>query len=220
MLKQTGLDQNPPVRVLLVDDHRVVRVGIRTLLSDCPAVGVVAEAGTGREALAETANSRPDVVLMDIRLPDGSGIEATRRIKEISPTTRVLVLTSYVDDATVLSAIEAGADGYLLKEADGPDLAEAVVHVARGGAMLDPFVARRVLDQRRAEKNSGQAPLTAQEQRLLELVSQGRTNKEIAGDLGLGEGTVRNYLSQLYQRLRVANRAQAVATLHQLRSKP
>jgi two-component system response regulator DevR len=125
-----------------------------------------------------------------------------------------LILTSYADDETILGAIEAGADGYLLKEVDNLDLAAALVHVARGRAMLDPSVARRILDQRRAADSNTKPPLSAQEQRLLELVATGRTNKEIADTLRLGEHTVRNYLSRLYQKMRVANRAQAVA-VHQ-----
>ena len=208
------MNEAQPVRVFLVDDHKVVRIGLRTLLSDSPLVRVIGEAGTLRDALAGCAQLKPDVVLMDIRLPDGTGVDGTRRVKELSPATRVLILTSYADDETILGAIEAGADGYLLKEVDNLDLAAALVHVARGGAMLDPSVARRILDQRRAASTPLKPPLSAQEQRLLELVAAGRTNKEIADTLRLGEHTVRNYLSRLYQKMRVTNRAQAAA-VHQ-----
>jgi DNA-binding NarL/FixJ family response regulator len=208
------MSEDSPVRVLLVDDHKVVRVGLRTLLSDSPMVQVVGEAGTIQQALTDCARLSPDVVLMDIRLPDGNGVEGTRRIKELLPATRVLILTSYADDETILKAIDAGADGYLLKEVENLDLAAALVHVARGGAMLDPAVARRLLDEHRAGSVSRKPALSAQEQQLLELVSRGRTNKEIAADLELGEHTVRNYLSRLYQKMSVSNRAQAVA-VHQ-----
>ena len=208
------MNEAQPVRVFLVDDHKVVRIGLRTLLSDSPLVRVIGEAGTLREALTECAQLQPDVVLMDIRLPDGSGVDGTRRIKELSPAIRVLILTSYADDETILRAIKAGADGYLLKEVDNLDLATAVVHVAHGGAMLDPSVARRILNQHRVESTANKPALSAQEQRLLELVATGATNKEIAETLQLGEHTVRNYLSRLYQKMCVTNRAQAVA-VHQ-----
>ena len=208
------MNRAQPVRVFLVDDHIVVRIGLRTLLSDSPMVSVVGEAGTLREALAGCGKLKPDVVLMDIRLPDGTGVDGTRRLKALLPAPRVLILTSYADDETILRAIEAGADGYLLKEVDNLDLAAAVIHVARGGAMLDPSVARRILNQHRAESAAHKPALSAQEQRLLELVATGATNKEIAGALHLGEPTVRNYLSRLYQKMNVANRAQAVA-VHQ-----
>lgn len=203
-----------PVRVFLVDDHKVVRIGLRTLLLDSPMVRVIGEAGTLREALAGCAQLKPDVVLMDIRLPDGTGVDGTRRIKALSPASRVLILTSYADDETIRRAIEAGADGYLLKEVDNLDLAAALIHVARGATMLDPSVARRILNQHRAPSATNQPVLSAQEQRLLELVANGCTNKEIAGALRLGEHTVRNYLSRLYQKMNVVNRAQAVA-VHQ-----
>jgi len=208
------MNRAQPVRVFLVDDHIVVRIGLRTLLSDSPMVSVVGEAGTLREALAGCGKLKPDVVLMDIRLPDGTGVDGTRRLKALLPAPRVLILTSYADDETILRTIEAGADGYLLKEVDNLDLAAAVIHVARGGAMLDPSVARRILNQHRAENTAHKPALSAQEQRLLELVATGATNKEIAGALHLGEPTVRNYLSRLYQKMNVANRAQAVA-VHQ-----
>ncbi len=210
------MSEDQPVRVFLVDDHKVVRIGLRTLLSDSPLIRVIGEAGTVGEAMAGCAQLNPDVVLMDIRLPDGTGVEGTRRIKALLPATRVLILTSYADDETILNAIEAGADGYLLKEVDNLDLAAAVIHVARGGAMLDPSVARRILNQHRAESAASKPSLSAQEQRLLDLVAGGCTNKEIAETLGLGENTVRNYLSRLYQKLHVSNRAQAVA-VHQAR---
>jgi DNA-binding NarL/FixJ family response regulator len=208
------MNEAQPVRVFLVDDHKVVRIGLRTLLSDSPMVRVIGEAGTLQEALTDCGRLKPDVVLMDIRLPDGTGVDGTRRLKALSPATRVLILTSYADDETILRAIEAGADGYLLKEVDDLNLADAVIHVARGGVMLDPFVARRILNQQRAGSPAKKPALSAQEQRLLELVAAGSTNKEIAETLQLGEHTVRNYLSRLYQKMHVANRAQAVAVHH------
>ena len=207
-----------PVRVLLVDDHLVVRIGLRALLETTTQMVVAGETGRGLEALALIASARPDVVLLDLRLPDIDGIEVCRRIKNDVPSPAVLFLTSYADDRTILAAIEAGADGYLLKEVVGQDIPSIIMAAAAGGSVLDPVVTRRVLDsmQRSKDPEAGNLrrdpldTLTAQEQRVLEQAARGRSNKQIAADLDLGEGTVRNYLSSVFGKLRVDSRVEAV----------
>jgi two-component system, NarL family, response regulator DevR len=206
-----------PVRVLLVDDHLVVRVGLRALLEITPKIVVVGETGRGLEVPPLIANVRPDVVLLDLRLPDLDGIEVCRRIKNEVPSPVVLFLTSYADDKTVLAAIEAGADGYLLKEVAGLDIPSMILTAATGGSVLDPVVTRRALASVQKSKNftAGhlqQDPLetlTAQERRVLELTAEGGSNKQIANSMNLSEGTVRNYLSSIFSKLQVENRVEA-----------
>jgi two-component system response regulator DevR len=202
-----------PIRVLLVDDHEVLRIGLRTLFSEAGGFQVVGETGTTATAVTEAARLKPDVVLMDVRLPDGSGIEACRTIRTTHPATRVLFLTSFADDDAVLATILAGADGFLLKEVSGDHLLDAVKTVAGGRSILDPAVTQRVLARMKAlsvpAKEEKSETLSPQEQRVLALVAEGLTNKEIASSLNLSEKTVGNYLGNIFQKLQVTRRAQA-----------
>ncbi len=202
-------------RIILVDDHEVVRLGLKALLDRHPQFEVVAEAGTGREAFQLVEQHQPDVVVMDIRLPGGSGIEACEKITEKFPKTQVIMLTSYAEDEMLFSAIRAGAAGYVLKQIGGDDLVRALEAVGRGEALLDPAVTQRIFQEvRRAAKEeeaSAFSHLTQQEKHVLILVSEGKTNREIARELYLGEGTVRNYVSSILSKLNVSNRAEAAA---------
>ena len=202
-------------RILLVDDHEVVRVGLKALLDKHPHFEVVAEAGTAKEAVEKTKAHKPDVVVMDIRLKGGSGIEACQSITEKHPDTKVIMLTSYAEDEMLFSAIRAGAAGYVLKQIGGDDLVRAIEAVGRGEALLDPAVTQRVFQEvrkaAREEEASAFSDLTEQEMHVLQLVSEGRTNRQIAEMLYLGEGTVRNYVSSILSKLNVRNRAEAAA---------
>ena len=198
-----------------MDDHEVVRLGLKSLLERHPQFDIIGEASSAREALEQVANNHPDVVVMDIRLPGTSGIEACEEITSRFPETRVLMLTSYAEDEMLFSAIRAGASGYILKQIGGEDLVRALEAVGRGEAMLDPIVTQRVFQEvRRAvkeEEASAFAHLSQQEKHVLLLVSEGKTNREIAKALFLGEGTVRNYVSSILSKLGVNNRAEAAA---------
>lgn len=202
-------------RILLVDDHEVVRLGLKALLEHHPHFEVVAEAASAKEAIEQTSRYRPDIVLMDIRLPGVSGIEACEEIIRDFPETRVVMLTSYAEDEMLFSAIRAGASGYVLKQIGGGDLVRALEAVGKGESMLDPAVTQRVFQEvRRAvkeEEASAFANLSQQEKHVLQLVSEGKTNREIAKALYLGEGTVRNYVSSILSKLGVSNRAEAAA---------
>ena len=201
--------------IVLVDDHAVVRLGLRSVIDRYPQFEVVGEAGTAKEALEQVARHRPEVVLMDIRLPGASGIEACEEITRLYPDTRVVMLTSYAEDEMLFSAIRAGASGYVLKQIGGEDLVRAIEAVGRGEASLDPAVTQRVFQEvRRAVKEEEAlafANLSQQEKHVLLLVSEGKTNREIAKLLFLGEGTVRNYVSSILSKLGVSNRAEAAA---------
>lgn len=202
-------------RILLVDDHEVVRLGLKALLEHLPQFEIVGEAGTAKDAIDQVSRVLPDVVLMDIRLPGTSGIEACEEITRRFPDTRVIMLTSYAEDEMLFSAIRAGASGYVLKQIGGEDLVHALEAVGRGEALLDPAVTQRVFQEvRRAvkeEEASAFANLSQQERHVLLLVSEGKTNREIAKALFLGEGTVRNYVSSILSKLGVSNRAEAAA---------
>lgn len=202
-------------RILLVDDHEVVRLGLRALLEHHSQFEVIGEASTAKEAIEAVAHIHPDIVLMDIRLPGTSGIEACEEINKTFPETRVVMLTSYAEDEMLFSAIRAGASGYILKQIGGEDLVRALEAVGRGEALLDPAVTQRVFQEvRRAvkeEEASAFANLSQQERHVLLLVSEGKTNREIAKALFLGEGTVRNYVSSILSKLGVSNRAEAAA---------
>ena len=202
-------------RILLVDDHEVVRLGLKSLLERHSQFDVVGEAASAREAIELVGNTHPDVVVMDIRLPGTSGIEACEEITGRFPETKVIMLTSYAEDEMLFSAIRAGASGYILKQIGGEDLVRALEAVGRGEAMLDPTVTQRVFQEvRRAvkeEEASAFAHLSQQEKHVLLLVSEGKTNREIAKALFLGEGTVRNYVSSILSKLGVNNRAEAAA---------
>jgi len=202
-------------RIILVDDHEVVRLGLKALLDRHPHFEVVGEAASSREAIELVSNIQPDVVVMDVRLPGTSGIEACEEITRRFPTTKVIMLTSYAEDEMLFSAIRAGASGYILKQIGGNDLISALEAVSRGEALLDPAVTQRVFQEvRRAvreEEASAFAHLSQQEKHVLLHVSEGKTNREIAKALFLGEGTVRNYVSSILSKLGVSNRAEAAA---------
>ena len=208
--------------LLIVDDHEVVRQGLVALLGRRPEFQVVAEAGTAAEAVAAAHRFQPDLVIMDVRLPDGSGIEACREIRAELPNTRVVILTSYPDEDAVLSAIVAGASGYLLKQVRARDLIAALEAVGRGESLLDPAVTGRVLERVRRIATSDQpdelAQLTSQEQKILLLVAEGKTNKEIAGDVFLSDKTVKNYVSSILAKLNLERRAQAAAYMAKVRT--
>jgi DNA-binding NarL/FixJ family response regulator len=203
------------LRILVVDDHEVVRVGLRTLLDRHPDFTVIDEAGTVREAVDKTLSLQPEVVVMDVRLQGGSGIEACRSIMAQAPDTKVIILTSYAEDEMLFDAISAGAAGYVLKQIGGDDLVRAIERVGRGEALLDPSLVQkvfaRVREAARKEEAAAFAELTDQELRVLAQVAEGKTNREIAKALYLGEGTVRNYVSSILSKLGLTNRAEAAA---------
>jgi two-component system, NarL family, response regulator DevR len=202
-------------KILLVDDHEVVRLGLRALIESHPLFEVVAEAGNAKEAVEKVERYRPDVVLMDIRLPGASGIEACEQITSKFPESKVIMLTSYAEDEMLFSAIRSGASGYVLKQISADELIRAIEAVSRGEALLDPAVTQRVFQEVRKavreEEASAFVNLSQQERHVLVLVSEGRTNREIAKTLFLGEGTVRNYVSSILSKLGVSNRAEAAA---------
>lgn len=204
------------LRVMLVDDHDVVREGLRTLLESTGDIAIVAEADTVAEAVAEALRTRPAVVVMDVRLPDGSGIEAAREIRSRLPDTRVLILTSFADDEATLSSITAGASGYVLKEVRGGEILRSLRAVARGESLLDADVAQAAMERVRKGKHLVEVKLSLlspQEERILERVARGRTNHEIADEMGLAEKTVKNYVSNVLMKLEVGRRAEAAAYL-------
>jgi two-component system, NarL family, response regulator DevR len=210
-----------PLTLLLVDDHEVVRQGLAAVLGRRPEFDIVGEAGTVAEAVDAARRFRPDLIVMDVRLPDGSGIEACREIRAELPDTRVVMLTSYPDEDAVLSAIIAGASGYLLKQVRARDLVAALEAVGRGESLLDPAVTGRVLERIRriatADQPDELAQLTSQEQKILLLVAEGKTNKEIAAEVFLSDKTVKNYVSSILAKLNLERRAQAAAYMARLR---
>ena len=202
-------------RILIVDDHDVVREGLRALLSRREGFEIVGQAGSVAEALAEAHRSQPDVVVMDVRLPDGSGIEACRDIREERPETKVIMLTSYADEAAVFASILAGAAGYVLKQTRGNALADAISAVSRGESLLDSAVTQKVLERvRHSNERKADDPLsslTEQEHRILGLIAEGKTNKEIAGEVYLSDKTVKNYVSSILSKLNLRRRSEAAA---------
>ena len=206
------------VRVLLVDDSEVVRMGLRSLLGGQPAIEIAGEAGNVAAAVESCGRLRPDVILMDIRLPDGTGFDACRQILARQPEMRVLILTSVVDDTLVAEAIHAGVQGYLLKEINGRELVQAIFDVAVGRSILDPAATARVMRLVKAGSTRDLlASLSPQESRVLALIAQGCTNKEAATAMGLTEKTVKNYLSTVFEKLKVSRRSQAAALYAQER---
>jgi two-component system, NarL family, response regulator DevR len=209
--------KRPPLRVLLVDDHEVVRDGVKALLQATDDIIVTGEAGSVREAIDETDRTRPDVVVMDVRLADGSGIEATREILAKHEKTAVIMLTSFADDEALFASIMAGAAGYVLKQVRGGELVRAIRTVGKGDSLLDPAVTSTVLDRLRKGKHlltdEKLARLSPQEERILALIADGKTNGAIGADLGLAEKTVKNYVSSILSKLEVARRAEAAAYL-------
>jgi DNA-binding NarL/FixJ family response regulator len=203
------------IRILLVDDHEVVREGLRALLSRREGFQIVGQAGTVAEAIDEAQRTRPDIVVMDVRLPDGSGIEACREIREAMPETKVIILTSYADDDAVFASILAGASGYVLKQTRGRALADAIDAVARGESLLDPAITQKVMERlRTSTERRASDPLDAlneQEHKILGLIAEGKTNKEIAGEVFLSDKTVKNYVSSILTKLNLRRRSEAAA---------
>ncbi len=203
------------IRLLLVDDHEVVRAGLGALLAQHAELEVVGEAGTVAGALETATRLKPDVVLLDVRLPDGSGFEACRNLHALTPPVKVIILTAFADDEIVMQAIGSGAEGYLLKEIDELGLVRAIKEVAEGRSILDPAVTRRVFNRVKEGAATPQSikldRLSAQERRVLELVAQGMTNKEIGLAMTLSDKTVKNYLSNLMEKLQMSRRSQAAA---------
>ena len=202
-------------RLLIVDDHEVVRLGLKAVLNNYPGYEIIGEAANAKEAIQQVSIHQPDIVLMDIRLPGISGIDACEEIIAHHPQIKVIMLTSYAEDEMLFSAIKAGACGYVLKQVDPEDLMKSIDAVARGQASLDPAVTQRIFQEVRKavkdEEASAFSSLSQQEKMVLKLVSEGKTNREIAQKLYLGEGTVRNYVSSILSKLGVSNRAEAAA---------
>lgn len=200
------------VRVALVDDHEVVRRGLRDLLDGEPGIEVVAEAGGVEEAMARVGATSPDVVVVDVRLPDGDGVALCRALRSLSPAPRCLVLTAFDDERALVEAIMAGASGYLLKQVRGQDLVDAVREVAAGRLLLDPVTTAHVLDRMRESAKADElAGLTERERNVLELIGEGLTNRQIAERLFLAEKTVKNYVTSVLAKLGMERRTQAVA---------
>lgn len=210
------------IRVMLVDDHEVVRQGLKSLLERRENIRVVAEASSVAEAVEGAGRELPNVIVMDVRLPDGTGIEACREIRADHPEIQVLMLTSYADDEAVYAAIIAGAAGYLLKQTRGRELVAAIESVARGESLLDPSVMGKVLTRMREMASGGHkdklSELSEQERRILGLIAEGKTNREIATIVYLSEKTVKNYVSTILSKLGMERRAQAAAFLAEQRA--
>ena len=210
------------VKIMLVDDHEVVRMGLRTLLERREGFDIVAEAGSVAEAVAQAHQLQPDVIVMDVRLPDGTGVEACREIRGERPETKVIMLTSYADDEAVYGSIMAGASGYLLKQTRGTNLAEAIERVAAGESLLDPGVTDKVLTRMRqlaAGETDELASLSPQERRIIGLIAEGKTNKEIAEEVFLSDKTVKNYVSSILSKLNLRRRSEAAAFIAERRAK-
>lgn len=202
-----------PIRLLLVDDHEVVRVGLRTVLHNNQGITVVGEAGAKAAAVRAVNRLKPDIVLMDVRLPDGSGVEASRDILARHPATRIIFLTSYADDDSALASVLAGAQGYVLKNIDSDLLIRSIRAVFNGQSILDPTLTQRALNWIKAMPVQAspvrKQSLAPQEERVLALVAEGLTNKEIAAAMQLSDKTVKNYLANMFQKLQISRRAQA-----------
>jgi DNA-binding NarL/FixJ family response regulator len=199
------------VRVFLLDDHEIVRRGVRELLEAVDDFEVVGEAGTAQEALSRIPPTRPDVAIIDMRLPDGNGVEVCREVRSREPQVQCLILTSYADDEALFDSIMAGAAGYLLKQIKGTDLVDAIRRVAEGQSLLDPEITARVLERLRKgdEEDERIASLTPQERKILDLIAEGMTNRQIAEQLFLAEKTVKNYVSNLLSKLGMERRTEA-----------
>ena len=203
-------------RVMIVDDHEVVRQGLKTLVESTGDLVVIAEAGTVAEAVLRARSYHPQVIVMDVRLPDGTGVDACREIRSNDPAIQVLMLTSFADDKALFDAIMAGASGYLLKQVRGRDLIDGIQRVAAGESLLDPAVTAQVLERIRdpqAGKDPRLARLTPTERRILDAIAEGQTNRQIGDTLGLAEKTIKNYVSTILSKLHVARRAEAAAYL-------
>ena len=201
------------IRVLICDDHEVVREGLHGLIGRQAGMSLVGEAGTVAEAIEAAARTKPDVVVMDVRLPDGSGVEACRSIREARPETKVIMLTSYADDDALFASIIAGASGYLLKQTRGQAVVDAITAVAAGRSLLDPDVTGKVLERLRESRaeDPALASLTEQERKVLVGLAEGKTNRDIGETLFLSEKTVKNYVSRILDKLGLSRRAEAAA---------
>jgi DNA-binding NarL/FixJ family response regulator len=202
------------IRVMIVDDHEIVRDGLRALVHREPAMALVGEAYSVESAIAEARRTQPDVVIMDVRLSDGSGVQACRDIRSEHPDIKFIMLTSYPDEEAVFASILAGASGYLLKQTRRQVLVEAILTVARGESLLDPAVTNKVLDSVRtgmSKQDDEMAQISPQEQRILNLIAQGKTNKEIAAELKLSHKTVKNYVSGILSKMSFRRRSEAAA---------
>jgi DNA-binding NarL/FixJ family response regulator len=209
--------------VFLLDDHEVVRAGLRALLEACDDIEVVGEAATVADALTRIPATRPNVAILDVRLPDGSGVEVCREVRSDAPEIACVMLTSYADDEALIASIMAGAAGYVLKQIRGGELVRAIREVGAGKSLLDPEVTKSVLDRLRKGKTMRDeklARLSAQEERILTLVAKGQTNGQIGKELKLAEKTVKNYVSTILSKLEVARRAEAAAYLARHTSTP
>jgi two-component system, NarL family, response regulator DevR len=203
------------LKVMLVDDHEIVRQGLRALLEAEDDIEVVAEADSGSSAVSLASAHQPDVVVMDVRMPGGSGVEACRAIRDERPDAQVIMLTSFSDDEALFNSIMAGAAGFVLKQIRGRDLLDAIRTVGEGKSLLDPDVTKRVLERLRKakldEKDPKLARLSPQEERILDMIGEGLTNREIAERIHLSDKTVKNYVSTILQKLEVARRAEAAS---------
>lgn len=203
------------LKIVLVDDHEVVRQGLKALLEAEEDLEVIAEADSGHSAVHTVRTYKPDVVVMDVRMPDGSGVEACRDIRSENPSIQVIMLTSFSDDEALFNSIMAGAAGFVLKQIRGRDLVDAIKTVGSGQSLLDPGVTKRVLERLRKskfdEKDPKLARLSPQEERILDMVGEGLTNREIAERIHLSDKTVKNYVSTILQKLEVTRRAEAAS---------
>lgn len=218
----TGISETNPVRILIVDDHEVVRMGLRTLLEDHGGLDVVGEASTAAEAVERALALKPDLVLMDVRLPDESGIEACRKIRSAEPGIHVLMLTSYSSDEAIFAAIMAGASGYLLKRLDAKQLYKSILAIGQGETLLDPTLSAAVVSRVKEISEGGSTrgvdSLNEREREILKLIAEGLTNKEIAEKVHLSEKTVRNHITTIFMKLGVSHRTQAA--IHYLSRNP
>ncbi|ALG08794.1 LuxR family transcriptional regulator [Kibdelosporangium phytohabitans] len=205
------------IQVFLLDDHEVVRKGVAALLGTNPDITVVGEASTAAEALAKVPALKPDVAVLDVRLPDGDGVQVCRDLRADMPDLKCLMLTSYSDDEALFESVMAGAAGYVLKEVRGGDLVRAIRTVAQGGSLLDPTATTRVLTRLRRGPTDKLADLTEQERKVLELIGEGLTNRQIAERLFLAEKTVKNYVSNLLAKLGMRRRTQAAVLATELK---
>lgn len=204
-----------PLTVMLVDDHEIVRQGLKSLLESEDDITVVAEASSGAQAVEVARAYKPQIVVMDVRMPDGGGVEACREIRAEDPSVQVIMLTSYSDDEALFNSLMAGAAGFVLKQIRGRDLVDAIRTVGGGQSLLDPNVTKRVLERLRKAKFEDKDPklarLSPQEERILDMVGEGMTNREIADRIHLSDKTVKNYVSTILQKLEVARRAEAAS---------
>jgi len=211
-----------PLKVMLVDDHEVVRQGLKALLEVESDISVIAEASSGREAVDMAKIYSPNVVVMDVRMPDGSGVEACRDIRDTDSDIQVIMLTSYSDDEALFNSIMAGAAGFVLKQIRGRDLVEAIRTVGGGRSLLDPGVTKRVLERLRKAKFEDKDPklarLSPQEERILDMIGEGLTNRQIAERIHLSDKTVKNYVSNILSKLEVARRAEAASYVARVRA--